>query len=677
MAPLTRKRKAELDAAAEVALIQAQLESDAEAVRTAQAVQEPEVPQINEERPHKRQRTIYDDWFRPISPPPQVVVSRRSGLISFPKLTTPKPQHPTPIVSYFVPTTNWKNQISAKGRSSNDAETIMATKALFKHADKYGVVAMPTKNALEAWLEENKDEFIRAREKKPRHQPTEVRKSQSPPRANPASGVNTETPANHWPTGRVMRLQAPIRNDGILKRVCRCVRRKAAGILGGVVAALEDHVDREPAQPQLAQQPAHEQLVQQLVQERIAQQPQQSVGTQTRGSTSQKSAGTQTRELTPDPTQEPEDDILARIEAALAAGAEPLRLRPIAPPLDERFFHPNGQLQSVYRYLTAQIPLPRQWVQWAINNGVYHIPERGDIRDPGTYVADDNFSYDALHQMVHSGCFKTGRSEIDSYPEHWPEVKGVRDSCMRELTLHAFPLAAEPRVEGSTAPFVEPTPPLSISPAQATASRSPTLSPPMPDGEHLWPSIEMDDPDDSPIGASTPPPAFTSFHGLTFPGASILDLTLNRDDSPSPPGAAHPATPTTPIELVPDFDLGNAPPPGSGNDPYGIYDASPPRELRPQGARSTYALPDSFYDTSEESSDMASLFGDEDESGEVQEPEPEPEVPNEEEEEARRRSILTRQAAADFLVESRAALRASMQGRDYRLPSPTSSPSRH
>jgi hypothetical protein len=115
MPPLTRKRKAEQEAAAQQAPVQTQPE-------TKQSVEEPSTKRQKLTDPFKR-----TDPFRPKTPPPKTVIRRRS-------LVT-KSKQPLPVVFFTVPATNPSNQISARGRSSNDLNTIMLTKSLFEHVE--------------------------------------------------------------------------------------------------------------------------------------------------------------------------------------------------------------------------------------------------------------------------------------------------------------------------------------------------------------------------------------------------------------------------------------------------------------------------------------------------------------------------------------------------------------
>ncbi|KAI1376169.1 hypothetical protein F4677DRAFT_445878 [Hypoxylon crocopeplum] len=366
MPVLTRKRKAELEAAAEQET-QIQEQLDAEIKQAA-----------HQHRP-KRQCTDpfkRTDPFRPRSPPPNALM-RRSGLVSH---SGNKPQRPLPLVFFTVPAANPEDQIFAKGRSSNDVDTIMVIQSLFDHFDKYGVAAMPPKEALETWLDENKDEFVKAREDAAHRRTTQ-------------STILAGEPQAQQPT-------APVATEATIERAVRYACHRAAGFLRGAASVLEDPVMQERID--------------------IHHQEQQQISTQIFI----------------------ESDIGEGIRTS--THTELPRTRPVAPPLDDRFFHPNGQLQSVYKYLTAQIPLPRQWVRWAIKNGVHEVPGRGDICKPGSYIAEDTFDYDALYEAIHRGNFRTGKSEIDYYPEYWPMVEGRRDSFIADLALHRFPPCISP-----------------------------------------------------------------------------------------------------------------------------------------------------------------------------------------------------------------------------------------
>ncbi|KAI0124591.1 hypothetical protein F4776DRAFT_665148 [Hypoxylon sp. NC0597] len=436
MPVLTRKRKAELEAMEEETQIEAQL-------RTEQSAQE-----------HLMKRQKRASPFRPLSPPPKTIWRHKSR-VRCPTERRPaaKPQNPLPIVFFTTPEATKNQHISAKSRSSNDVDTILATKSLFEHIDKHGAEAMPNHEVLKSWLEENKCEFIRARKDQARRQlapPSQFRGAcdgrgaANQPPAPTAAGVvaggaidpSPETPVVEHPAARphVDQLRGPIVDGGIFRRVVRYTRHFTARLLSRVAAALEDPLseDGDPILQTEQHQPQSGGIHQQCREER---------------------AGANL-----------DEDNSSRVGAGPEAAVtrENTWIRPVAPPLDARFFHPNGQLQSVYKYLTAQIPLPRPWVQWAINNGISNVPGRGDVREPGVYVAEDTFDYDALHQVIHSGSFRTGRMEIDYFPEHWPFVEGQRDSMVADLELHPFPPTptkgfGQRRSEKSAAPSPEPS----------------------------------------------------------------------------------------------------------------------------------------------------------------------------------------------------------------------------
>ncbi|KAI1460821.1 hypothetical protein F4805DRAFT_477952 [Annulohypoxylon moriforme] len=391
MPVLTRKRKAELEAAERE--VQEQLSSEAD---HAMERHSPKRIKVERQDPFKR-----IDPFRPRSPPKTVLRRRREVKYSDLK-KKPKPRHPVPIAFFIVPEADPAQQVSAKSRSTNNVDTIMATTSLFKHMDKYGIEAMPTRRSLENWLEEHKDEFIQARAQRARKQSTPVRRVQAASHAAGATGSGVETPAARHPASspRINRPVASAANDGIFRRAIRRVRRTVDRILNRAVDVLEETIPGGPAHiPHIHYRHSEylEHIAQRVPLDRLNQ-----------------------------PT------------------AEPTQVRPIMPPLDPRFFHPNGQLQSVYKYLTAQIPLPQQWVKWALNNGIKTVPGRGDLRHVGTYVADDTFDYDALYQAVHRGHFKTGRIEIDYHLDHWSGVEGRRDDMVVDLELPEFRASPEP-----------------------------------------------------------------------------------------------------------------------------------------------------------------------------------------------------------------------------------------
>ncbi|KAI1210389.1 uncharacterized protein F4807DRAFT_459764 [Annulohypoxylon truncatum] len=411
MPVLTRKRKAELEATDREA--QEQLLTEAE-----HAAEEPPSKRQKRDDPFKR-----IDPFRPLSPPPKTVMRRRNQVrLSTLKKRPAKSQHPLPIVFFTVPEANPARQISAKSRSSNDVATIIATNSLFEHVDRYGVEAMPSHQALENWLEENKDKFVQARRQRTREQPTAVRHIQAAPHTVGPTGSVSEAPGVHHPATRPHndRPVVPVANGGIFRRMARYGRRTIDGFLSRAVTGPDEPMPEEPA------------LIVHISQGNL------------------------------EHLDHPEH--LIQLNRLNQPVAEPTQVRPIVPPLDPRFFHPNGQLHSVYKYLTAQIPLPRQWVRWAITNNITTVPGRGDIRHPGTYIADDTFDYDALYQAVHRGHFRTGRIEIDYHLDHWPGVEGRRDDVVADLELYEFRASPdEKRIsdrtsEKSGAPSPEPPP---------------------------------------------------------------------------------------------------------------------------------------------------------------------------------------------------------------------------
>ncbi|KAI1805711.1 hypothetical protein F4811DRAFT_569914 [Daldinia bambusicola] len=394
MPVLTRKRKAELEAAVKTIPIQTE-------PRTEQPIEEPSLKRQKLTDPLER-----TDPFRPHSPPPKIVIRRR-------RLTT-QPKQPLPVVFFTIPTTNPSNQVSAKGRSSNNADTIILTKSLFEHVDKYGISALPTKEALDAWLEENKDTFIQARKERDNQQTALAQSTLNAPSPAIHPEVLPETPApeqnarHNVAAGPPMHEQhlVPVADQRMVCRAVRTARHTAARLLNRAASILENPTtDWE-----------------------IVQEEGQNAHLRPRLTEKETSLG----------REKENTDIQDEKTNTVDTEKEPRWIRPAAPPLDTRFFHPNGQLQSVYQYLTAQIPLPRQWVQWAINNGVGEIPGRGDIREPGIYIADDTFDYDALFEAIHRGTFRTGRFEIDGYGEYWPMVRGRKDSITVDLTLHHF-----------------------------------------------------------------------------------------------------------------------------------------------------------------------------------------------------------------------------------------------
>ncbi|KAI4858672.1 hypothetical protein F4820DRAFT_211927 [Hypoxylon rubiginosum] len=122
-----------------------------------------------------------------------------------------------------------------------------------------------------------------------------------------------------------------------------------------------------------------------------------------------------------------------------AAGKKPARLA--APPsLDPRFFYPDGRLRAAYRHLEAQVPLPMQWVSWAIDNGHHEVPGRGNIRNAGIAAADETFDYDALHLALHRHLHRTGHPKIASSAR----AELLRDDPPAAAAFHHFSLQDPP-----------------------------------------------------------------------------------------------------------------------------------------------------------------------------------------------------------------------------------------
>ncbi|KAL7623930.1 hypothetical protein AAE478_005487 [Parahypoxylon ruwenzoriense] len=459
MAPLTRKRKAEMEAASQAA--EAGRATSPKRVRLAEEFEEPQQAQL----PRRKDPFKRIDPFRPLSPRPTEVRRRK---IPFPvklwKLNQKEvPRHPLPVLFFTEPEVNPGNQWLARSRSSNEVDTIVAAKSLLVHAEKYGAVALPSKEALESWLEANKDQFIRARQANSNaRQPTPpAQRVQNAPRRAAVIGAFPETPDAHHPAVRAGEARAlPFRQraGAALRRAARHTRHAAAEL----VRAARHHLAGALEVTARVVQPAPA----------VGEGP-----TETSGEV----------ELVRDVEQREEEEAARRaavLEAVEAGEIQPLRVRTVAPPLDPRFFHPNGQLQTVYKYLTGQIPLPRQWVAWAISNGIYTVDGRGDIRESGCYVAEDTFDYDTLYLAIRRGHFRTGRREIDSFPEHWPVAGDLRDNYTVDLELHRFTGPSPQRTEEPSGPEQDPKgkgkqlPSPSSGPARS--SRSVAASPPAP-----------------------------------------------------------------------------------------------------------------------------------------------------------------------------------------------------
>ncbi|KAI0011748.1 hypothetical protein F4779DRAFT_636303 [Xylariaceae sp. FL0662B] len=628
MAPITRKRKAEIEATREE---------------------------------EERKRLCLNDPIRSPSPPPSPIIRKRHPLLQK-KYAAPEKQYPKPVVFFTMPEENPASQVVAKSQSSNEVETILATKALVDHTQKYGGVAMPTQQALEDWLESNKSEFVKAQQQSRarRSGAPSPRRVQNSPRATHADGINTVVAHPAERPGQQQRGANPaaVPTGGIVREVARHTRRAVRY----VIRAFKDAADLLETQFNLAAADAAE-----------APQPWDVV------------------------VAEAPEDVPAPIDLpALKQKGEMVEvaahIRPIAPVLDERFFHPDGRLQGVYKYLTAQIPLPRRWVEWAVRNGVTEVEGRGDIRDPGTYVAEDTFDYGALYELVHRGEFRTGRREIDWFPETWPMVRDKRDGFVADLRLHRFPpREPKPEAESASAPTAAsasvPEPvvpatmlvtessagPSSLPQVEAAPASAPAAAPKTPSA----PAPMLKRP-------STPAPVLKrpamQAPVLKIP-ASVLEKPAPVPKTPSRPAASAaratsgtfglPAnfydvkkTTQAPVPKTPSRPAASAAPATSGTFglPANFYDVKkttqapvPKTPSRPAASAAratsgTFGLPANFYDDSSSSSSSSEDEEDDD--------------PQEQERQ--------KQLAHDYLQRSRAALREGIRaaGVQKHVPSP-------
>ncbi|KAI1388795.1 uncharacterized protein F4822DRAFT_429411 [Hypoxylon trugodes] len=173
---------------------------------------------------------------------------------------------------------------------------------------------------------------------------------------------------------------------------------------------------------------------------------------------------------------------------------------------DPVFEEPIDEPQEEEEDGFEEIPLPRKWVEWAVENGVHEVPGRGDIRDPGTYVADDTYNYDLLYETIHRGFFRTGRLEVDIFPEHWPMVRGHRDGILADLDLRPLSPPVEQKVKGKGKEPVRSRLSPESTPAP-TGDHSPSVSPSAPGPNRVnqeLSTIKEESESPVPISASIP-----------------------------------------------------------------------------------------------------------------------------------------------------------------------------
>ncbi|KAI1781095.1 hypothetical protein F4818DRAFT_436287 [Hypoxylon cercidicola] len=292
----------------------------------------------------------------------------------------------------------------------DQAETINVTKLLIEHADKYGVAALPSQEALQSWLDRNKDEFAKANTAPATFATAEMAVTVPPHQGGaPAAAVSdtySETPAAH-PSARLpverrghTALYLRPREDARQRRKCcgaravNCVRGTAASVLR-LAAAILDPDDRQQQRQRCCHQPSAPAA------------PAVAAST----ATSRLEEDERATEATTNEVQKPKSPSKATGKKSSSS------TRSVAPPLDARFFHPNGELRTAYMHLAARIPLPLRWVLWAVENRHYYVPGRGDIRDSRMLTADDNFDYDALHAALKRSSSKAGDLKVDAFRE--------------------------------------------------------------------------------------------------------------------------------------------------------------------------------------------------------------------------------------------------------------------
>ncbi|CAJ2511487.1 Uu.00g071120.m01.CDS01 [Anthostomella pinea] len=621
----------------------------------------------DEER-RKRLRRI--DPFRSLSPLPATTTTTTAilrGSLMKRKKKTPTPQTaPLPVLFLNLPAANAANQITATCHSSHSKSTLLACKTLLEHNHQHGNTAMPDQKVLKNWLEANKRDFVKARRAK-RATRQDAQRVQTSPRPATADVVAPLPAAAHPAVRPVLRQQqpAPVPNGGILPGVRRSYRRLCHGITTGLEKlgrGLYPAADIEDAHLRATQE-QHEaaELAAQLERQHEQVTP----------------AETQKDENEDDEDEDDEDDDYihrsdddddeepARTPALVGLALSPSAITPIAtrtiraiaPPLDPRFFHPDGRLQGIYKYLTAQIPLPRQWVAWAQRNGITYVHGRGDIIAPGVYVADDTFDYDALHQAIHGGTYRTGRREI---------VRSMRDHQTHDLELDAFPAVATETAPDAVAPA--PTPAdspsaASSSPMQAgTAEQTPE---PQPTGRFTMYESPLSS---SSAGSLSP----ISSPALCTPDAAAVNSPLlprlhqqqeQEQQTPARPTGLFtmyesPLSSSSAGSLSPFSSLVLSTPDAVNTPLLPRLHQQQQQQEQEQQTPGSFGLPSHFYDASSESESNpeAADTPSKPPPHKKQQPQQQPKRPS-----------------ANFLARSRAELRRSMRiaGEEKDLPSPT------
>ncbi|KAI1637494.1 hypothetical protein F4809DRAFT_640543 [Biscogniauxia mediterranea] len=331
-----------------------------------------------------------------------------------------------PLMFLTLPTARPDQLGVGKTFTTHNKSTILAADILADHNHKYGNIAMPDQAALKTWLEENKCEFVRARLNR-RAAKQSAQRLQVAPR--PANADNVPVPVAVHPAARPNPPRQPIAQPfraGIVRRArmyCRQVVEGLATRLNSFGRRIytpedvEEVVEGDEMEVQLAQVLEGTTPVRNAILNNGFLREHEEMDTDSEPEEEEE----ELRAFVPPPS-------VAGPASSSSTSRQPHRyVEPVMPPLDARFFHQDGRLHSVFKYLTAQIPLPRQWVKWAESNGVNYVEGRGDLRRRGTYIADDTFDYDALYRAIQSGRLRTGRPEIDNYPDYWPMVMSAKD----------------------------------------------------------------------------------------------------------------------------------------------------------------------------------------------------------------------------------------------------------
>ncbi|XXG97093.1 hypothetical protein Hte_003388 [Hypoxylon texense] len=344
-----------------------------------------------------------------------------------PTKETPSNQAPTKAKPQAIVEETSEDEGTETSTSTSDRKFIGMTKLLLEHAHKYGVTALPSQEALQSWLNENKDEFVKHSSGRMVDDSVSLL---TPCRGSVLDDTLTEIPLTALKPGENPMCPPEMvdtHQTEHLRRARRCgsgaihcVRCAAASILRRVAMFLEPN--------SLNQQ-----------QGRRVRDAFIPSFTRTLPAATSRTAEQCLKVVAP------KEDVHTHTSLSTkAAGKQPARLgqQLPPPPLDPRFFYPDGSLRATYRHREAQVPLPRQWVSWAIENGHHEVPGRGDIRDPGTAMADETFDYDALHMALHRLLYRPSHSKV--YPSARAGEELLTDDRPAAAAFHHFSLQGLP-----------------------------------------------------------------------------------------------------------------------------------------------------------------------------------------------------------------------------------------